>query len=855
MANKVSNLVVKLQTGTDSTYYATWEFDPNFTITNTVYWSGGIKVGDWVTIKDSAHTWYNGASIPSWVRGQEWRVIELIGTRAVLNENRSGSNHIMSPIDVNNLNGGSGGGSSTTSETVMALDHYEVEWAYDSGDGIWFDGGSSNVTEKLATYNGPSNALKIRCTVKPVAKTRKVNGQDTPYYTGSKVSYTYQTSVNPPEDPPAPQVEIEDFTLTALVDNVSDARTEQIEFQVYDLTTFFSSGISTVTAARASFTCSVNAGGRYRVRARSINLVGGGKTYSDWTDFTNEIGTIPSTPSGITTIRGSSSTSVYLEWASVNSAETYDIEYTTNVNYFDASSEVTSITGVELTHYEVTGLDSGDEYFFRVRAVNEQGESGWTEVKSVVIGKKPSAPTTWSSTTTAIVGTDVYLYWVHNSEDNSREHYAEVEVTIGEETNVYTVENKDADNDDAEVKTRYYLISTAAYSEGTKIQWRVRTAGVTLQYGDWSMMRTVDIYAPPTLSLSITNQNGDILNTITEFPFYIKGLAGPATQYPIGYSVTITADVGYESFDDVGNATIVSPGDEIYSSYIDSNNALLLEMQPWTIDLQANVTYTLSVIVSMNSGLTATETLNFGVSWEDVSYTLDAAIAIDEQSYVAYITPYCRDADDEIATDVYLAVYRREFNGTYTEIASRIDPLRNTMVTDPHPALDYARYRIVAISNATGSVSYYDTPSYPVGCTDIIVQWAEEWQSYDVVDPDSVTLDPLWSGSMVHLPWNIDVSEDTVPEATLVKYIGREYPVSYYGTQIDTTATWTSDIPRNDAETLYALRRLAVWKGDVYVREPSGSGYWANVSVSFNKTYSEMVIPVTLSITRVEGGM
>ena len=124
-----------------------------------------------------------------------------------------------------------------------------------------------------------------------------------------------------------------------------------------------------------------------------------------------------------------------------------------------------------------------------------------------------------------------------------------------------------------------------------------------------------------------------------------------------------------------------------------------------------------------------------------------------------------------------------------------------------------------------------------------------------MVDPDSVTLDPLWSGSMIHLPWNIDVSEDTVPEATLVKYIGREYPVSYYGTQIDTTATWTSDIPRNDTETLYALRRLAIWKGDAYVREPSGSGYWANVSVSFNKTYSEMVIPVTLSITRVEGGM
>ena len=43
--------------------------------------------------------------------------------------------------------------------------------------------------------------------------------------------------------------------------------------------------------------------------------------------------------------------------------------------------------------------------------------------------------------------------------------------------------------------------------------------------------------------------------------------------------------------------------------------------------------------------------------------------------------------------------------------------------------------------------------------------------------------------------------------------------------------------------------------GDVYVREPSGSGYWANVSVSFSQTHCETVIPVTLNITRVEGGI
>ena len=63
------------------------------------------------------------------------------------------------------------------------------------------------------------------------------------------------------------------------------------------------------------------------------------------------------------------------------------------------------------------------------------------------------------------------------------------------------------------------------------------------------------------------------------------------------------------------------------------------------------------------------------------------------------------------------------------------------------------------------------------------------------------------------------------------------------------------DVIKSDKETLHALRRLATWTGDVYVREPSGSGYWANISVSFNQTHCELVVPVTLSLTRVEGGI
>ena len=114
---------------------------------------------------------------------------------------------------------------------------------------------------------------------------------------------------------------------------------------------------------------------------------------------------------------------------------------------------------------------------------------------------------------------------------------------------------------------------------------------------------------------------------------------------------------------------------------------------------------------------------------------------------------------------------------------------------------------------------------------------------------------PPWTGSMVKLPYNISTSENHSPDISLVKYIGRSHPVSYYGTQRGESASWSTVIPKDDVETLYALRRLAVWAGDVYVREPSGVGYWAQITVSISQKHDDLTIPVSFDINRVEGGI
>ena len=782
--------------------------------------------------------------------------------------------------------------------------NYETRWYYDTGNGVWFNGDSGTTEYKQSVYSAPSNAKRVKFKVKPISKTHTVRKKTTAYWTADwSTEKIFSFSEKPPSTPSTPSIKIEEFTLTATLENLNVNATN-VQFQVVrDDTSVFKTINSEIKTNSATASCTVTAGSDYKVRARSYK----GNEYSDWSEYSSNAGTTPSTPGNIDTIMATSKTSIYLSWPSVKNAKTYEIEYATEKRYLEGSNNTTTVGSIENNHYEITGMETGHSYFFRVRAVNEQGKSSWSEIASIIIGKDPAAPTTWSSTTTCIVGETLNLYWVHNSEDGSSQTFAELELTINGSTKVYTIQN--TTDEDEKDKTSVYSISTSSYTEGVKILWRVRTAGITKVYGDWSVQRTVDIYAPPTVEIKVTDKSGSLVDTLNQFPFYVYALAGPNTQAPTSYSLTITSNDKYETTDEIGNVKIVNKGDAVYSKFFDIKTALTVEMSAGNIDLQNNVNYTVTVVVSMNSGLTAEDSHTFGVSWTDEEYGPNAEIGVDPKTLTAHIRPYCTHyptvykvvsvnsagkyvdtgevlttnpngtpIDDTMTPDedqvylsgstyyyigegspvlvngITLSVYRREFDGTFTEIATGLKNTNQTYVTDPHPSLDYARYRIVAITDSTGAVSYYDVPGYPVEETAVVIQWDEEWSNFDVVEEDEAE-QPAYSGSMLKLPYNIDVSDSHSPDVSLVEYIGRSHPVSYYGTQKGETASWNVEIEKSDIDTLYTLRRLAIYQGDVYVREPSGSGYWAHIKVSISQKHTELTIPVSLDITRVEGGM
>lgn len=783
------------------------------------------------------------------------------------------------------------------------LDHYKVRWWYSTGDDNGFVGSEEETSQKYSRWSAPDNATKVTVVVIPISATYTANDTEVSYWQGEWASKSIYFGADiPPEAPPTPSVTVKDYKLTASLDNLKpieyEGKTNWIHFEVVrnDQYVVVSEGKAKIITGHAQFSCDIGAGGEYKVRAKAVrthksktvvksyamkpsgigqsgtplvaaNIVARNTKFttvetdvpddhgtSEWSDYSSNVHTKPESSDGllITTCRAQTKTSVYLAWSKVTGATTYDIEYSTKKEHLGASDGSSTVSGIEYTHYEKTGLNPGSEYFFRLRATNDVGSSDWSPIVSVILGKTPAAPTTWSSSTTCMVGDNLILSWLHNAEDESTQTSAQIEIYVNGVKETHTI-NSAAEEDDK--KTMSYTVDTSSYTERSKIQWRVRTAGITGDYSDWSIQRTVDVYAVPSLNLAVTDSTGSTVQTLTSFPINISATAGLSTQSPVGYYLTVVANQAYTATDSIGNHKNIGSGDEVYSKYFDTSaNPLSVELSAGDISLQNGISYTIVCTVSMNSGLNASSTLSFTVDWTATSYTPNAELGIDYNSVSAIIRPYCKNGSGELVQNVTLAVYRREIDGSFTEIMSNLNNADGTFITDPHPALNYARYRVVATDNTTGVISYSDLPLFPVNEKACIIQWDEEWRSFDSSNSDR-HVEPVWSGSFLRLPYNIDVSNSYAVDSSLVEYIGRKHPISYYGTQLGEGETWNVVIPKSDIETLYALRRLAVWTGDAYVREPSGSGYWANVGVAFSQKHRDMTIPVTLTIKRVSGGI
>lgn len=140
----------------------------------------------------------------------------------------------------------------------------------------------------------------------------------------------------------------------------------------------------------------------YYYKIRAVNAQGE-TAYTAEASATTQSGTAPSAPTTLATTSATSS-AIALSWADNSSNETgFEIERSVDTN---TSFSLLTTTAAGATSYSDTGLDEGRRYYYRVRATNGSGNSGYTsQVNEITtwstavsyIGKGTAATSTTSS--------------------------------------------------------------------------------------------------------------------------------------------------------------------------------------------------------------------------------------------------------------------------------------------------------------------------------------------------------------------------------------------------------------------------------------------------------------------------
>lgn len=755
---------------------------------------------------------------------------------------------------------------------------YKVEWKYCrlnlNNEQIWLVGSQHTLDPSAGrqdTYSVPDEALYVEVWVTPIAKTHKIDDTDVAYWVAQPTSIdAYVGDQKTPNPPSSFTPEISPYNknllevkFTNIFSDEANKNVHTIEIHLVrndDWQTLQYHKVPVSKTGSAKFTTTLADGNSYSLRARTV--AGNETICSEWSEWSDTIYAPPLSPT-IKELRTETSSSVFISWDKVESSLLYEVQYTENEMKFESGTPSSAKTeDPNQTSILIDGL-SPNVYYFRIRSItNDDVTSAWSHTYKLPIGKRSSAPTTWSEKNVLYFGESdtVRLYWIHNSLDNSKEIQARI-TYVTNDIDMGTIIVKKEKNEYGEYdKTSHYDFDISKYEPGTLIEWFVDTIGcdISMGYGDKSVSRRITIYSKPELSLYMTDipreEYDSDVPEIHSFPINFETSTTFGGEQTItGYYVTVVSEERYSYTNSLGNTNYVNVGDVVYDKYFDVHENLIASINASDIVLNNRRKYTLKVVVSMSSGLTAEASRTFKMDYEYKSYDISVALGFNKNSLISSIQPVVTYLDT-YPENILISVYRINRDNSMVLIAEDIRNDISNFITDPHPTFKYMKYRIIARDVETNLITFYDTPEYPTKCTDIVIQWDETFRNTANIS-NEIEDTPVINGSSIRLPYNVDVSESTSLDVNHIKYIGRQHPVSYFGTHLGYTANWSSEIPKSDVETINMLRRLQVYTGNVYVREPSGTGYWASVNVSFNLNHNELTVPVTLDITRVEGGM
>lgn len=562
-------------------------------------------------------------------------------------------------------------------------------------------------------------------------------------------------------------------------------------------------------------------------------------------------GDVPQAPTGVSATILDDSTvrmSWNWNWANATGAQLSWSDYE-NAWTSTEQPETYDVPDLYQSEWDIRGLEVGKTWYIRVRFFTEDAENNktygpWSDAAEVNLSTAPMIPSLRLSDSVIPETGKVTASWTFESEDGTTQAYAEIcEVTVNGDTITYgeviahatTSQQVTIDAEEAEW----------ASGETHSLSVRVTSSAGRMSNG-WSDPVAVTIADPVEAHIaSTTLQNTVVIDdedegtqrtvlTMTVLPLEVT-VTGAGSGGVTSLAIERAEDYHMERPD--GRRVDGYSGETVFLYSQTGEDAIGVSVASLIGALDDGAQYRLVATVQDGLGQSATDTLDFEVHWTHQAVIPEATVVIDDENYVAKITPV---APTGYAAGDTCDIYR--LSADRPELIVQDGVFGQTYV-DPYPALgEFGGHRIVF---KTSNGDYITEDNQPA--------WVDLGEDEgDIVESEYSIID--FDGEQILLYYNVDLSHSWSKDFIETKYLGGSVQGDWNPAVSRTGSISATAITITDQEMMRKMRRLALHTGICHVRTRDGSSYAADIQVSEDRDHDnfDKIATFALTVTRVD---
>ncbi|OLR55033.1 hypothetical protein BHK98_02500 [Hornefia porci] len=557
-------------------------------------------------------------------------------------------------------------------------------------------------------------------------------------------------------------------------------------------------------------------------------------------------GQVPHAPENVKVNPTSISGTVKVVWDwTWREAQSTVLSWADHEDAWESTSEPETYT-ISNTHageWNVSGLETGKRWYFRVRLAKGYGENlvygAWSKVAMIDLSSAPSIPTLMLSKSIIPSDGSITCFWSYVSGDGTGQAYAEVcEAKI-------TGDGVRYDKIIGRTETSQHLTLSAknlGWASGEMHYLCVRVVSASGRVSDeWSDPVPITIAEELAAVIDETNLVEQEI-TVDDNTRTVMSLAAmPLTVHVTGAGIGGTTILVIERAEDYH---MDRPDESDFNGF--EGETILFHSQTGEDMITVNkedligilddgASYRLIATVQDSLGQSAEARLDFEVHWSHQAVMPEGHAEVKDM--VSYITPIAPEGyQDGDTCDIY------RLSADQPELIVSGGSFGTTYV-DPYPAIgEFGGHRIV----------------YRTKDGDYITKDNEiAWLDLTAEDGDSINL--IYSlidfdGEQIEFRYDVTHSNTWEKDFKETRYLGGSVTGDWNKAVGRTASLKGSTVTIQDQDTMRKFRRLAAYPGICHLRTVDGSSFKCDIQVSEDRRYDSNTIRAeySLSVTRVD---